>query len=76
MEFVIGIVLALCIGGIAAPIGFDRERAFYPVMLIVIASYYVLFAVQDGSSQGVFLESIGALLFTAVALFGFKKIFG
>jgi hypothetical protein len=30
--------------GLAVMVGFDRERVFYPTVLIVIASYYVLFA--------------------------------
>jgi hypothetical protein len=47
MEYLIGVILSLAVAGFAAVIGFDRERAFYPTVLIVIASYYVLFA--DGS---------------------------
>jgi hypothetical protein len=38
--------------------GFDRDRALYPTVLIVIASYYVLFAAMSGSVQTVLLESI------------------
>src|SRR5262249_5375062 len=34
----------LAVAGFAVIIGFDRECAFYPTVLIVIASYYVLFA--------------------------------
>jgi hypothetical protein len=32
------------LAGLATVVGFDRERAFYPTVMIVIASYYVLFA--------------------------------
>jgi hypothetical protein len=41
MEYAIGIVLALVVSGGAALVGFDRDRAFYPTLLVVIASYYV-----------------------------------
>jgi hypothetical protein len=51
MEYLIGLILAAVVAGIATMIGFDRERAFYPTVLIVIASYYVLFAVMGASSR-------------------------
>jgi hypothetical protein len=44
IEYVIGLILAVAVAGSATVVGFDRERAFYPTVLIVIASYYVLFA--------------------------------
>jgi hypothetical protein len=40
MEYLIGLILSLAVAGFAAIIGFDRQRAFYPTVLIVIASYY------------------------------------
>ena len=46
MEYLIGIILAAAVAGSAVIIGFDRERSFYATALIVIATYYVLFAVQ------------------------------
>jgi hypothetical protein len=50
MEYLIGLILSLAVAGFAAVIGFDRERAFYPTVLIVIATYYVLFAAMGASS--------------------------
>jgi hypothetical protein len=44
MEYLIGLILATVVASLAKVIGFDKERAFYPTVLIVIASYYVLFA--------------------------------
>ena len=41
MEYLIGLILATSAAGLATVVGFDRERAFYPTVLIVIASYYV-----------------------------------
>jgi hypothetical protein len=51
MEYLIGLILALTVVGLAAVVGFDRERVFYPTLLIVIASYYALFAVMGASRQ-------------------------
>jgi len=46
MEYFIGVILSLSVAGLAYLAGFDRERVFYPTLLIVISSYYVLFAVM------------------------------
>ena len=48
MPYAIGVVLSLGVAVLARGIGFDRDRAFYPTVLIVIASYYVLFAALTG----------------------------
>ncbi len=72
MEFAIGLVLSLAVTGSATAIGFDRERAFYPTLLIVIASYYVLFAAMGASRQIVIVESVVAGAFLLVAVIGFK----
>ena len=55
-----GFALALACSApwLARSVGFDRDRAYYPTVLIVIASYYVLFAVMGGSMRAVILESI------------------
>jgi hypothetical protein len=42
MPYVVGIVLSLTVALFARRVGFDRDRAFYPTVLIVIASYYVV----------------------------------
>ena len=47
----VGAVLALSIGLSATFLGLDRDRAFYPTVTIVIASYYALFAVMGGPVQ-------------------------
>jgi len=44
----------------------------YPTVTIVIASYYVLFAVMTGSIQTVVLESVVMTLFVIAAVAGFK----
>jgi hypothetical protein len=73
MSIAIGVVLALVVGGSATFIGLDRDRALYPVVMIVIASYYALFAVTGGSSQVLIIEAAVAIAFCGLALAGFKS---
>ena len=72
MEYFAGIVIAFVVSRSATFIGFDKDRAFYPTVMAVIASYYVLFAVMGGSNETVFVESTLMLVFAGVAVLGFK----
>jgi hypothetical protein len=72
LPYVAGVVLSIGVAVFARYVGFDRDRAFYPTVLIVIASYYVLFAVMSGSVETVLWESIIMALFAAAAVAGFK----
>ena len=72
MEYAIGLILGLGVAAFAAMIGFDRERAFYPTVLMVIASYYVLFAVMGASRRTLALEIVVASVFFLAAVVGFK----
>jgi hypothetical protein len=73
VEYLIGLILSVAVAGFATAIGLDRERAFYPTVLIVIASYYVLFAVMGGSSRALLGEVIVAIGFLIFAVLGFKR---
>jgi hypothetical protein len=75
MEYLIGVILSLAVAGFAAIVGFDRERSFYPTVLIVIASYYVLFAVMGASRRTLVIEIVVAFVFLLVAALGFRKNF-
>jgi hypothetical protein len=75
MEYLIGVILSLAVAGSAAVVGFDRERAFYPTVLIVIASYYVLFAAMGASRRGLIIEIVVAGGFSLVAVLGFRRNF-
>jgi hypothetical protein len=72
VEVFIGAGLALSVGLSATFLGLDRDRAFYPTVMIVIASYYGLFAVMSGSVQALALESIAIVAFLAASIAGFK----
>jgi hypothetical protein len=69
----VGALLAFAVGLLATGIGLDRDRAFYPVVTIVIASYYALFAVMGASTQALVLESLVGTVFLAAAVMGFKS---
>lgn len=72
MEFLIGAVLALSVGLSATYIGLDRDRAFYPTVMAVIASYYALFAIMGGSIQVLMIELIVIAVFLGASVAGFK----
>jgi hypothetical protein len=73
MEYAIGIAAAATVGLFATVIGFDKDRSFYPVVLIVIATLYLLFAVMAKSTDSLVAEVLPALVFVAMAALGFRK---
>jgi len=73
LPYVVGIVLSIGVALFARLVGLDRDRAFYPTVMIVIASYYVLFAAISGSMQTVIIESVVMTAFAAAAVWGFKS---
>lgn len=72
MEYIAGIGLGLGIPLGATLIGFDRDRAFYPLLTIVTASYYDLFAVLGGSPHALGLEIAVTMAFIAAAIAAFN----
>jgi hypothetical protein len=69
----VGAFLAFAVGLLATGFGLDRDRAFYPTVTIVIASYYALFAVMGASSHAIVLESLVGAVFLALAVSGFRS---
>jgi hypothetical protein len=69
----VGLVLALVVGLMATVVGLDRERSFYPTVTIVVASYYVLYAVLGGSTRALLIETAIFLVFWALAVWGFRS---
>jgi len=72
MEYLIGVVLGIVIGLLTSALGMDRDRALYPATLIVIAAYYVLFAVMGGSTEAIVAEIGVGMLFVVMAVAGFR----
>jgi hypothetical protein len=72
VALLIGAFLAFAVGLLATASGLDRDRAFYPTVTIVIASYYALFAVMGASTHALVLESLVGAVFLAVAVAGFR----
>jgi hypothetical protein len=73
MPLLIGIALALAVSAYARWIGFDRDRAFYPTLLIVIAFYYVLFSVMGGFGRSTIAEISIMTIFLVAASLGFRR---
>jgi hypothetical protein len=72
VALLIGVLLAIAVGIFGTVLRLDRDRAFYPVVMIVIASLYSLFAVMVGSTYTLVLESVFGAVFIAVAVSGFR----
>jgi hypothetical protein len=73
VPLIVGTVLALAAGLFATAVGLDRDRAFYPTVMIVIAVIYSLFAVMGGSTHALVLESLAGGAFIAGAVVGFRS---
>jgi|CXWL01.1.fsa_nt_gi hypothetical protein len=72
MEYVVGVVLGLGVCGLGTLAGLERDRALYPVMMIVIASYYALFAVIGGDGRALGIEIAISIVFVGLAVIGFR----
>lgn len=72
MEYAVGILLGIVVGIFSTAVGLDRDRALYPAILVVIASYYGLYAVLGGSNTTIVLEVLTGLVFVAIAAVGFR----
>ena len=73
MEYIIGVVVAALVCAFAVVAGFDRDRVFYPTVLVVVGTYYILFAAMASSTPALTRESLVAGLFVIAAVAGFKK---
>jgi hypothetical protein len=73
MAILVGALLAIAVGLLATVSGLDRDRAFYPTVAMVVASYYCLFAVIGASPRALVLESLVGAVFLAAAVLGFRS---
>lgn len=72
MPYFIGFALAPAVVLLGRLSGMDRDRAMYPITLIVIASYYVLFATMGGQ-PALLSELLAASVFVVLAIVGFRS---
>lgn len=72
MAIFVGVTLALLVSLFARLVGLDRDRAFYPTVLVVVASYYDLFAVMGGSVPALGAELVATMLFLGAVVAGFR----
>lgn len=73
MEYLVGFVIAVVVAALGSGVGFDRERSFASTILIVVAAYFVLFALMGGSTRALLLETAVASGFLLMAVVGFRK---
>lgn len=73
MEYVIGVVLAILVSLGATFVGFDRDRALYPVVIVVIALLYALFALIGNAHDALWWEALPIALFVLAAVLGFRR---
>jgi hypothetical protein len=72
MALLVEAFLAFFMGLLAIGGGLDRDRALYPAVTMVVASYYALFAVMGASTRALVLESLAGAVFLVVAVTGFR----
>jgi len=73
MGYGIGSLLSVVVSVFARFVELDRDRAFYPTVVIVVASYYVLFAVMGGTAHALLVELGVMAAFLIAAVAGFKR---
>jgi hypothetical protein len=73
MDYLIGIIIALIVCAFGTIAGFDKDRSFYPTILTVIASYYLLFAAMAGTRHVLALELIPFAIFVTIAVSGSRR---
>jgi hypothetical protein len=73
MALIIGVALAISVGVLATVLRLDRDRGFYPTVTIVVASYYVLFALMGASTHTLVLELLAGFVFLVFAAYAFKS---
>lgn len=69
----VGVLLAIAVSVFGRVVGMDRDRAYYPTALVVIASLYDLFAVMAGSMAALRAELVGTAIFLVAVVVGFRR---
>lgn len=72
MDYLAGVVVAAAIAGLGHLAGFERERSFYPVVMVAIALVYLLLAAVASAPWLALAELAIGAIFAAVAVLGFR----
>lgn len=72
-EHAMGFLVALLVIRFANALGFERDRSFYPTVLIVVASYYLLFAAMGGTYTTFAAEAVVFGCFLMLAALAAKR---
>lgn len=72
-SFLIGFGLAIAVGFFARGLGLDRDRAFYPIVTMIVGTFFVLFSCIAGSTALLLTEIAICLVFIGLGVAGFKK---
>ena len=70
IPLLVGVLLAVGVAALGKFTRFDQDRSFYSTILVIVASYYVLFGVLGGSGYALAAELAVALGFSTVAIVG------
>lgn len=73
MPYLIGLTLSAGVAMLGRHAGLERDRAFYSTVLMVVASYYVLFAAMSSSIPALLVESAVMTAFVVAAVVGFRS---
>lgn len=68
--FVVGVLLAVAVAALGRGTRFDWDRSFYSTILVIIASYYILFAILGDSTNALVWEMVIAAIFSVAAVLG------
>ena len=71
MDYIVGAALAIGTLLLTKIAGFERDRSLYPVILLVVASYYDLFAAMAGGTA-LLAETAGFVVFAFASTIGFR----
>ena len=69
----VGVVVGFAIIALMTSIGMHRDRAVGPILLVAIAAFYPVFAVDDGALSEVILHGGVFLGFLAIAAISYRS---
>ncbi len=71
--YLIGVALALGVGLLGTFAGFERDRAYYATITIIVPSYFGLYAILGGSTPVLLQEGVLIAAYLVGAVVGFRR---